>query len=86
MDIQLNVTRADAGRLLAYTRERRKKAKKGLDKFADNFDEEKGANMRSAYEAACAIERDLKEKIDAYDRDHPRESSAYRDERQGRGR
>lgn len=70
--IELNITREEAGRLASYARERRRKAKRGLDKFADNFDPEKGQGLQAAYEAASALERKLMEKIREHDEANPR--------------
>lgn len=65
--IELKVSREDAARLMSYARERRRKAEKGLTKFADNFDPEKGANLRAGFEAASALERYIQEQIDESD-------------------
>ena len=69
--INIPVTLADANRLLSYVRERKRKAQRGLEKFADDFDEEKGASLTAAYDATSAIERTIMEAIRAYDRDNP---------------
>lgn len=40
--------RRDVGRILSGLRERKRKLDKGLSKFGDDFDPEKGANMLDA--------------------------------------
>lgn len=84
--INIPVTLADANRLLSYVRERKRKAQRGLEKFADDFDEEKGASLTAAYDATSAIERTIMEAIRADTGNNPRKSPVHRDERQGRGR
>lgn len=40
--------RRDVGRILSGLRERKRKLDKGIAKFGDDFDQEKGANMLDA--------------------------------------
>lgn len=50
-EVLIKVTRRDAGRLLALVRERKRRLKKGIDKFGDDFDPKLGANMIEGLEA-----------------------------------
>lgn len=59
--ITLELSRADTQRLLAGVRERKRRAKHGLDKFADSFDPEKGKNLLASFEHYERLEKYLDE-------------------------
>lgn len=61
--VTLRLSRRDVGRLLVGVRERKRKFKKGLTKFADNFDAEKGVNLKEGFEAYNALEKKLQRKL-----------------------
>jgi len=65
--INLRLSRADVGRMLASASHRRRQYKRGLDKFAGNFDPELGASLTRGYEVFTALETRLKEAMDAHD-------------------
>lgn len=49
MNIELNPRQV--GRVLSALRDRERRIKKGLDRFGDNFDPEKGKNLLEGSEA-----------------------------------
>lgn len=55
----VSLNRRDIGRLLAGVRERKRKFERGLKKFSNDFDPEKGKNMQEGYDAYCELEEKL---------------------------
>lgn len=62
-DIVLNLSVDDTKRLLSGVRERKRKADRGLKKFAENFDPALGQNLRNAFDNSLRLERYIEGKI-----------------------
>jgi hypothetical protein len=64
-EVILRVNRRDAGRILSGLRERQRKLKKGVTKFGDEFDPEKGKNMLEGLEAYNNLIQSVEGQINA---------------------
>jgi len=63
MTVTITLSRRDVGRLLVGVRERCKKLQRGLNKFADNFDPELGANLTEGFAAYSDLEKRLNDAL-----------------------
>lgn len=54
-EITITLNRRDVGRVLSGLRERHRKLQKGITKFGDDFDDEKGRNMLDARDSYAKL-------------------------------
>jgi hypothetical protein len=61
--ITLRLSRRDVGRVQSVVRDRKRKAKRGLDKFAGNFDPVLGKSLSECFEAYSNLEANIEDQL-----------------------